>query len=78
MPDDPAPSRRRFLGDAFALGASSLILPHALGATHASSSGARAESDDADVGVAPLELPSKVFVDHDGTGLKETRRTGAR
>src|SRR5689334_21953631 len=78
MPDDPSPSRRRFLGDAFALGAGSLILPHALGATRESSSGPMMESDEADVANAALDLPSRVFVDHDGTGLKQARRAGAR
>src|SRR5690349_23262593 len=78
MPDDSSPSRRRFLGDAFALGASSLILPHAFGAASESSSEPSGEHDDVDVRVAALDLPSRVFVDHDGTGLKEARRSGAR
>ena len=69
MPDDPSPSRRRFLGDAFALGASSLILPHALGATREPSNGPVAESDETDVGIVALDLRSRVFVDHDGSGL---------
>src|SRR6478672_10434053 len=59
MPDDP--SRRRFLGDAFALGASSLILPHALGASP-------------EPAIGGDEVPSRVFVDHDGTGLREAHR----
>ena len=78
MPDDPSPSRRRFLGDAFALGASSLILPHAFGPPRESLSEPVTQSDDADVGIAALDLPSRVFVDHDGTGLKQARRAGAR
>src|SRR3954452_21526487 len=79
MPDDPSPSRRRFLGDAFALGASSLILPHAFGAARDSSSETVAESDDAHTAIAVLDPPSRVFVDHEGTGLKEARRaSGAR
>src|SRR5437764_2874312 len=72
MSDDP--SRRRFLGDAFALGASSLILPHAFGTSQDPSM----EPDDADVSVEVVDLPSRVFIDHDGTGLKEARRVGAR
>src|SRR5436190_3659079 len=68
MPDDP--SRRRFLGDAFALGASSLILPHALGA----SPGPAIGGDEVESSVAIVDPPSRVFVDHDGTGLREAHR----
>jgi len=71
MPDDP--SRRRFLGDALALGASSLILPHALGASSESIS----DEDDAEALQTAVELPSRAFVDHDGTALKEARRAGS-
>src|SRR5215218_3207373 len=81
MPDTPDhSSRRRFLGDALAIGASSLVLPPAL----ARASTVAHDAHDADLDpraialVAPV-LPSRVYVDHDGSGrVVEAARQGTR
>ena len=74
------PSRRRFLGDALAVGASSLVLPPAL--ARASTPSPESRSDALDAGmIAPvaLDLPARVYVDHDGSGrVIEAMRQGSR
>ena len=81
MPDSPElPSRRRFLGDAIAIGAGSLVLPSAV--THAAVPPREPSAGTLDErSVAPLvhEPPARVYVDHDGTArLIEATRQAAR
>jgi hypothetical protein len=72
------PSRRRFLGDAIALGAGSLVLPPAF--AHASTPARAATDGDVDALASFVpEPPARVYVDHDGSArLIEAARQGAR
>lgn len=76
--DEPL-SRRTFLGGALATGAAAAgaLTP---GAGAGAWAAPPASTDAAAVGaaVAPLDLPARVFVDHDGKGLVEARRAGTR
>jgi alpha-galactosidase len=70
------PGRRAFLGQALKLGAGSLALAAAL-------PGTAADSASLPHRISPLpaalpELPVRVLVDHDGTGLQTASRSGAR
>jgi hypothetical protein len=88
VPDTPdQPSRRKFLGDALALGAGSLVLPSAV--AHASSTSraasaahadaSTASSDASDVAPFAPELPARVYVDLDGSArLIEASHQGGR
>jgi alpha-galactosidase len=82
MPDLPhSPDRRAFLGDALKLGAGSLLLGPALRAaaqsdkaTHRPAIGGTASA----MVVQLPDLPARVLVDHDGSGLVSAGRQGAR
>jgi alpha-galactosidase len=70
------PSRRTFLGDAIALGASSLVLPPVL--AHARTPARTTTDGGAIASIAP-DSPVRVYVDHDGSArLSEATRGGAR
>jgi len=79
LPKDPR--RRAFLDDVLKLGAGSLVL----GATLPDQARAQEKSQTATVrgmdrGMAArlLELPARVFVDHEGSGLIQAQRSGSR
>jgi alpha-galactosidase len=74
------PSRRRFLGEALAIGAGSLALPPAVArATSPSRDTSTARSDAIDAAPLVPEPPARVYVDHDGTArLVEATRQGSR
>ena len=81
--DDQASNRRTFLGDALTLAAGTLALaPGSVsGAAARRVSGAASESTaNAPRGMTARlpELPSRVYVDHDGGGLAEAQRHGRR
>jgi alpha-galactosidase len=75
------PKRRAFIGDALKLGAGSLVLGSALGATARAAGKSDAGTAVESARSMPAELPGlpvRVFVDHDGTGLVAAERQGAR
>lgn len=77
MPD-PAidPTRRAFLGNALKLGTGSLLVGASLrGAAPAEATGPARNSA---VITTLLDLPTRVFIDHDGTRLGPTDRQGSR
>lgn len=73
MPDSTSnPSRRTFIGDSLTLGAGSLLLGSSSRANAAGRTGhtpALAE---------PPGIPVRVLIDHDGTRLRQTERSGSR
>ena len=81
MSDTPAhPSRRRFLGDALAIGASSLALAPSLARASTAPPATTAADPNAhtDAPLAP-EIPARVYIDHDGSGrMVAASRQGTR
>ena len=78
-PEDP--DRRRFLGDAVTLGASSLMMATGL-VTDSIATPPRAIADRGQLPPEMTErlpdLPTHVLIDHDGSGFVEAQRQGSR
>jgi alpha-galactosidase len=82
MPDLPKnPARRAFLGDAVMLGAGTLLLGPALTAGLETGSAGKPPASGGPGAAMPTKLPAlptRVLIDHDGSGLVSTQRKGAR
>ena len=79
LPQDP--ERRAFLGDALKLGAGSLLIGSALNSDARADDSPKPGNIVAGSATMPAhlpDLPTRVLVDHDGTGLKMTQQQGSR
>jgi alpha-galactosidase len=78
-PDHPT-TRRRFLGDALTIGASTLVVSPAI--ARAGTPSREVHADDLDphaIALLAPDLPARVYVDHDGSGrVTEAARQGRR
>ena len=77
----PVNSRRNFLTDALKLSAGSILIGSALNSTARADEVAKPASAAGSAGAAMArlpEMPARVYVDHEGSGLGVTQRQGAR